>query len=149
MIRIALVVIVVAAVGGGVCVYRGVSASVHAEYVLHAALLTLELLDEYVAQHDGEWPRTWADLEQLPPKQNMFEWPTDSREVQKYVTVDFAADPKRLAQQTPAEFDAVRPIGPYYPFEDRWQMKALIKTIREHQPAEGGRGERNELPKSL
>lgn len=62
----------------------------------------------------------------------MFEWPKDSQEVQKYVTVDFSADPKRLAEQSAAAFDAVRPIGPYYPFKDRWQVKALLETIRAH-----------------
>ena len=133
--RVALIVILIAAVVGGVCIYQGVSASVHAEYVLHAALLTIELLDEYVGVHDGQWPRSWADLEQLPPRESMFQWPADSGEVQKYVTVDFAADPKQLAGQMPAEFDAVRPIGPYYPFKDRGQVTAFLKTIRAHKPA--------------
>jgi hypothetical protein len=134
VIRIVSAVVVVAALAGALCVYKGVSASLHAEHVLHAALLTLQVLDEYVAQHDGQWPRSWTDLEQLPPKErgSMFDWPKDSQEVQKYVTVDFSANAERSAKQTPAEFDAVRPIGPNYPFKDRWQVKALLDTVRAH-----------------
>jgi hypothetical protein len=132
LFRIVLAVVIIAVLVGAFCVYQGVSTSLHAEHVFHAAILTVQVLDEYVAQHDGQWPRSWRALEQLPPKQrvSMYEWPQDSQEVKKYVTVDFSANPQRLAKQTPAEFDAVRPIGPYYPFKDSWQVKTLLDTIR-------------------
>ena len=61
----------------------------------------------------------------------MFRWPHDSLAVQQYVEVDFAADPHRLAKQTADEFEAVRPIGPYYPFKDRGSVEALLASIRE------------------
>jgi hypothetical protein len=125
---------VVVVLAGGWCLYQGVSASNHAEHVLHAALLTVQLLEEHVVQHHGEWPRSWADLEALPPRRwGMFEWPKDSRDVQRYVAVDFSADPKRLAKQTADEFNAVRPIGPYYPFKDRGSVESLLKAIRERK----------------
>jgi hypothetical protein len=126
-------VVLIAALLGNLCFYKGVSDSLHAEHVLHAALLTVQLLDDYVASHGGEWPKSWANLEDLPPREwGMFEWPKDSHEVQTYVEVDFTADPKELAKQTPVEFDAVRPIGPYYPFKERWQVEALLETLRAH-----------------
>jgi hypothetical protein len=62
----------------------------------------------------------------------MFDWPKDSHEVQQYVAVDFSADPRQLAEETAAEFDAVRPIGPYYPFKDYGSVGALLETIRSH-----------------
>jgi hypothetical protein len=134
MIRIAAVVAFTAVLAGGFFVYHGISASLHAEHVLHAALLTVQLLDDYVTTHDGQWPRSWADLETLPPREwAMFEWPKDSPEVQRYVAVDFSADPQRLAVQSVDEFDAVRPIGPYYPFKDRGTVEALLKSIRERK----------------
>ncbi len=131
--RIAVTVVVAAGLAIGFWLYLGISSSLHAEHVLHAALLTVGLLDEYVDQHDGQWPRGWAELEGLPRREwAMFEWPKDSREVQRYVTVDFAADPKRLAKQSVDEFDAVRPVGPYYPFKEHGSMAALLSTIRKH-----------------
>jgi hypothetical protein len=132
--RAVVAVAVIVALIGGFCVYQGISASLHAEHVLHAALLTVQLLTDHVTSNDGEWPRSWSDLEDLPPREwAMFEWPEDSSEVQQYVEVDFAADPQRIAEQSVHEFDAVRPIGPYYPFKDRGTVEALLKTIRERE----------------
>lgn len=132
VIRTVALVAVVGVLAVGWCVYKGVSASLHAEHVLHAALLTVQLIDDYVRQHDGEWPHSWADLEEMPARQwAMFEWPKDSAKVQRYVTVDFAADPDVLAEPSAKEFDAVRPIGPHYPFKDSGFVEALLKTIRE------------------
>src|SRR3954466_118486 len=105
IIRVAAVVVVIAALAGGFCIYQGVSASLHAEHVLHAALLTVQLVNEHVVQHHGQWPHSWADLEDLPPREwAMFDWPKDSQQVQKYVVVDFSADPQRLAEQSVEEF---------------------------------------------
>src|SRR4051812_20128304 len=111
-IRIFAVVAVIATIVMGFCVYQGISASVHAEHVLHAAILTVQLLDEYVLLNDGKWPHSWSDLEKLPPRNRtgMFDWPEDSTEVQQYVELDFSVDPQNLAKQSAAEFDALRPI---------------------------------------
>jgi hypothetical protein len=123
---------VVAALVVGWFTYQGISASIHAEHVLQAAQLTIQLLRDYVVRHDGEWPRSWSDLEGLPSRSwGMFEWPKDSQNVQRYVTVDFNADTRRLARQGVNGFDAVRPIGPYYPFKDEGSVAALLKAIRE------------------
>ena len=61
----------------------------------------------------------------------MFVWPQDSQEVQQYVQVDFAADPRILAKQTAEKFDVVLPIGPDFPIRDRWQVAHILQTIRE------------------
>src|SRR5262245_8717790 len=110
--RIVSVVVLMAVLAGAYCVYQGIAASLHAEHTLHAAMLTIEVIDEHVTSHDGTWPRSWAELETLPPREwAMFAWPQDSAKVQQYAAVDFSADPKQLAQQSIDEFDAVRPIG--------------------------------------
>jgi hypothetical protein len=132
--RVAVVVALIAALIGGFCIYQRVSSSLHAEHVLHAALLTVQLLNDHVAVHDGQWPRSWTDLEGLPPRKwAMFEWPKDSQEVQQYVAIDFSADPQRLATQNVEQFDTVRPIGPYYPFKDSGFVEALLNTLRERK----------------
>lgn len=134
IVRVAAFIALILAGVAGWCVYQGVSASVHAEYVLHAALLTVQLLEEYVVQHDGAWPRSWSDLETIPPRERgLFDWPKDSREVQRYVEIDFSANPERLAKQGIEGFDAVRPIGPYYGFKDSHEVKALLKALRERK----------------
>lgn len=133
IIRVVVVVVLAAVLAGGYCLYRGITDSLHAEHVLHAALLTIDLIDEHVTSHDGTWPRSWAELEALPPRDRpgMFTWPQDSKRVQQYVAVNFSADHERLAQQSVDEFDAVRPIGPYYAFKDRGGVKALLEHIRQ------------------
>ena len=134
VIRFVVVVAVIAAMAVGFCLYQGITTSLHAENVLHAALLTVQLLNEYVILHDGKWPQSWSDLEKLPPKERMgmYDWPEESREVQQYVEVDFSADPESVAKHGVAEFNAVRPIGPFYPFKDRGSVEELLKAIRKH-----------------
>ncbi len=70
----------------------------------------------------------------------MYEWPMDSREVQQYVAVDFSADPQRLVKQSVDEFEAVRPIGPYYLFKHYGSVEALLKAVRETENQSEGRG---------
>ena len=131
-VRLFLIVAVIVIFAAIACIYRGITASLHAEHVLHAALLTTQLLEEHIVERNGEWPRSWSDLETLPRREwAMFEWPADSQEVQRYVTVDFSADLQRLASQTADDFNAVRPIGPFYDFKNRWQVESLLTAIRE------------------
>jgi hypothetical protein len=122
----------------GYIVYLGISTSWHAEHVLHAALLTIDVLNVYVDEQKGAWPKSWRDLEDIKPRKwAMFSWPEDSDEIQKYVEIDFNADLERLINQKPGEFDAVRPIGPSYPFEDSWKVEELQKTIRKYSVKKG------------
>jgi hypothetical protein len=133
LLRISAVVLVIVALVGGYCLYRGVSASFRAEHVLHAALLTVELLEDHITSHHGTWPQSWTDLEALPPRERgMFRWPHDSRDIQKYVAIDFSADVRQIAKQSIDDFDAVHPIGPHYPFKDYGSVESLIKTARAH-----------------
>jgi hypothetical protein len=134
ILRVVGVLVCLAALFVGFCIYRTVSDALHAENVLHAGRLTIKLLDDYVTEHDGRWPSSWTDLEKLPPTDGgMFEWPKDSAEVQRYIAVNFAARTDSLATQSVKEFDAVRPIkGSYYEFRDEGNVGSLLKKIREY-----------------
>lgn len=112
--------------------YHALSAAGHAEHALHAQLVTFPALKAYVVLHDGAWPRSWADLEQIPSESpSMYQWPRDSAEVQKYVAIDFSADPDRLLKHGPSGFDAVRPIGPSYPIDRYRLVEGLLDAIRD------------------
>lgn len=137
VIHVVASVVAVLVLVAACCLYLAFSTAVRAEHALHGALLTVELLEDYVVRHDGKWPRSWADLEGLPPRdRGFFQWPKDSQEVQRYVAVDFSADPQRLAQQGIDQFEAVRAIGPYYPFNDHPSVEALLKAIRQRKITE-------------
>lgn len=60
---LALLIIVVVVVGW--TVYCGITISLQAEMNLHDTEFTIQLVEQFV--HDkGHWPRSWAELEQLP-----------------------------------------------------------------------------------
>ena len=119
------------AIGWGAwCVYEGVSASVHAEKGLHATRLTLKAVEEYFTKHDGAWPGSWADLEQTSNKVDEVYQMTDGRDhVADFVWVDFGADPDLIAKQTENEFEAIRPVGPYYA-SYRFAVPLFLESLR-------------------
>ena len=131
MKRVFIITVVVAAVIGVFCVYEGVTTSLQAERALHATLLTTALVNDYIDRHQGEWPRSWSDPEAMPSRQwAMYNWPEDSRKVQKYVFVDFAADLRQLATQSTDEFDAIRPTVTCYDFKHYGAVEKLLVSIR-------------------
>jgi hypothetical protein len=100
---------------------------------LHATNEACELTMEYVQQHNGAWPRSWHDLERvhLPPnKSNVYRWPEDSKQLRQFVTIDFAAEPEQLTKQTVADFEAIKPIGPSFPYKDDGRVLALLESLR-------------------
>lgn len=101
----------------------GVSTSLTAERSLHANLLVVDLVRQYVVDHKGEWPRSWQDLERLPG------WP-EAKDVRCYVSVDFGADPDKLVTESVEEFVAVQPLGPCYPYKHYPQVTNLLEAIR-------------------
>jgi hypothetical protein len=50
--------------------------------------------------------------------------------VQEFVSVDFQADPDRLSKQTPEEFEAIKPVGPYFELH-REEIRFLLDTLRQ------------------
>jgi hypothetical protein len=129
----AVIGVVIAGVAIGAClVYQGITISLRAEHALHATLLMVTVVEDYVKANNGAWPRSWKDLETLPPREwAMFTWPDDSTRLQEYVAIEFAIDPAKLARQRPEEFGAIRPIPPCYPYKDYAPVPSLLKTLRD------------------
>jgi hypothetical protein len=111
--------------------YTAISAAVHGEYALHAVNLITVVVDDFVDKN-GIWPTSWEDLKTVSSvnKWGMYSWPEDLEKVRLYVTVDFEADPAILAKQSVEEFDAIKPVGPYYPYKHYGYVAALIETLR-------------------
>ena len=113
-------------------VWYGMRWSLPAERVLHANLLVVDLMRDYILNHQGAWPRSWAELEALPPrKRAMFQWPEDSQEVRRYVSVDFRAGPDKLAKEPLERFSAVRPREPCYPYKHYPELANLLEALQQ------------------
>ncbi len=129
--RSLLFLIVVGLAGGLWCAYDGISASLHAESGLHATRLTIQAVEEYVKKHDGAWPRSWKELEQSSTKiKDVYDWTQGSGNIDNFVSVDFGANPDRLAKQTEEDFTAIKPVGPYYG-SYRIEVPFLLEALRQ------------------
>jgi hypothetical protein len=126
-----LVAVLAGLAWGGWCVYDGISASLHAEMGLHATRQTIETVEVYVKNHNGQWPRSWNDLEQSRSAvAEVYRWTGGREHVNEFVFIDFDADANRLAKQTDDEFDAIRPVGPFYG-SYRFAIPLLLQTLRQ------------------
>lgn len=133
VIRIAVVLGIVAALFAARFVYQGFSRSFETERALYAASLTVQLLDDYVATHDGAWPRSWNDLEALPSREwGLYQWPVHSQEIQRYVEVDFAVSSQDLAEHETSVIDAVHVVGVNLSEQEHEAMKDVLRVIHEN-----------------
>ena len=144
VIAVALIIMV----GGGHTIYVGISTSLRAEENLHSTLFVVRLVERFVAERK-RWPASWEELESLacpsdPPEpgngqlsvvriggQRGFDWPAASKELQKHVFVDFAADPPTIAAQDPRTFSAIKPVGPCFGYRGYGFVESLQQTIRD------------------
>jgi len=133
VIRCILAVVMLAAMGVAVRVYRCISTSAHAEKTLHAINLTTVVVDRFV-QQERRWPNSWAELHKVKSAQvpSMYAWPGDAAKLPDFVVIDFDADLHVIANQCVDEFEAIHPAGAYYPYKDRGYVKALIETAKRH-----------------
>lgn len=139
IIRSCVVTLVLTLCGVAWLAYIAYSASIHAEYTLHAVNLVTVVVDKYVDK-EGNWPASWEDLTTVSSVNHwaMYSWPEDSEKVRRYVTVDFKVDPARLAKQSVEDFDAIKPIGPCYPYKQDGHVASLIETIRKKRGGQQG-----------
>jgi hypothetical protein len=129
--RSAIAIVVAGIVGATWLVYVGIATSLRAENALHATRLTTQVIEDHVRQHNGQWPRSWTELERSSRRSRaMFKWPNDRTEIQRYVWVDFDANSNDLARQSADGFDAIKSIGPHYPWEDYPELSSLLETLR-------------------
>lgn len=133
VIRIAVALGIVAVLIAARFVYQGYLRSFETERALYAASLTMQLLDEYVATHDGAWPRSWNDLEGLPSREwGEYQWPVHSQEIQRYVVVDFAVNSKDLAEQKTRVIDAVQVIGINLSMHEHEALRDVLRVMHEN-----------------
>lgn len=133
-------VLVVLLVVGIVAAVNGALSSWRAEKALHACILTTRLVELYVKTTRGNWPTSWDDLQSRVPSaesDGIFQWPNDRPDMERFVEIDFHADPRKLSRKSPEEFDAIKPIGDCYSSYGR-HFSFVIEELRKHhmQPAE-------------
>jgi hypothetical protein len=140
IVRAVLVVLAIAAAAGGVCVYLGVSTSLHAENTLHAILATVKDVDRFVAI-ERRWPKSWGELRPHTEEEShdAEAWRVESDRRQKYMQIDFNSDLREIASQTPEQFKAIYPTGACYPYTNRWLIEALLETARQVTEGEPNR----------
>ena len=131
-VRMLVIIVLFAMIGGTALLAKAAYVAIQAEEALHATLYTVELVRKYVDLHKGEWPQSWVDLETVPSPGPRFQWPESSPTLQKYVVVNFDADPLQIAKQSEDEFDAIRPAVPSYSFKKYGTVNRLIKSLSKH-----------------
>ncbi len=131
ILRAVLAVLAIAAVGGGVCLYLGISTSLHAENTLHAILNTMEEVERFVAA-ERRWPRSWSELAPYAEEfsHDAEAWRVESQTRQTYMQIDFDCDLNDVASQTPEQFRAIYPTGAVYPYEHYWILDELLDTAK-------------------
>ena len=88
---------------------------------------------EYVNGHDGAWPKSWDDLKSNLHHDDLAPYPGSFADE---IDVDFSADPRFLAQQSPDEFTAIKPRSwVVSDCSDYWELESLIDSLRKwHGP---------------
>jgi hypothetical protein len=59
-----------------------------------------------------------------------FQWPADSITLQSRVSINFNASLDDIATQLPGEFDAIKPIGPFFEYRDYGVVQSLQEKLR-------------------
>jgi len=89
------------------------------------------VVNRYVDSHNGDWPKSWEDLESLPQTGQWYE-PIDYPLVKLHVVIDFNASAVELASQVPAEFHAIDAINPVYDFSRDPRLVGLLETLKKY-----------------
>jgi hypothetical protein len=111
----------------------------HAERALHACILATDLLEQYVVATGGGWPSSWDDLEgrvQSSRDNTMYSWPRDRREVERFVDIEFAAQPESLARAEDRDFEPLKPRGSCFTTYNR-HFSFLLEALRRFHPRNG------------
>lgn len=95
-------------------------------YVVRALF---SIVENYVETHDGQWPESWEDLERLPETGEWYE-PMNFELAREVASIDFNADVKELAQQSPEQFTAIKPRKPVLDYRSDPRVTSLLETIR-------------------
>ena len=121
--RVAGCLLAVLCAGGVISLYFAIfRAAMECEYRSQATWLMLPVVEQYVKETHGQWPRSWDDLKHIQGRFGGYSWPQDATEIQKRVYIDFTADIDELARTRGCE-RAIRPAGGghfVYSVDYRW-----------------------------
>ncbi len=128
---VAAILFVCAIIAFGVLFFIGVRTATRAEERLQATRMIGDLIAEHVeASPTHAWPTSWADLEKLPPRTSIWEWPKDAAKFKAIVTIDFSATTASVLKQTPATCTAVT-ITPGPDFgRPGWNLEMMFDRLR-------------------
>lgn len=98
--------------------------------------IATRLTTQYVAEHQGRWPQSWADLDEVhdrSPAVQLEPGHPISNTLRTVVVIDFTANPAELARQDVATFRAIRPINdPGGGYREYWAFAELLEELRKH-----------------
>ena len=120
--------------------YMVASTALWAENTMHTMAQVCGLVKEYMDENEGAWPRSWEDLEKLPPREGRWEvypWPEGSKKVQKHVEIDFNVDIDEIETESfdlfYEKFDVIWPRGAYFDYKRCAEVGYLYDAIRKYQ----------------
>lgn len=90
-----------------------------------------EMVEDYVKTHEGNWPRSWEDLDGTDTAKRFR--PLDSSYWRRYTKVDFTIKSEQLVVDPELIYHAVMPVsGSYlvYPHA-RQDLDKVMRAIRE------------------
>lgn len=112
-------------------VYRVIQMGHTAErQTMSITYLTTATTDYIQTYHD--WPQSWEDLAKARAQVGFVAIPRDREWVKKYVFVDFKANLRQIAGQTPSTFTGFGPTGEAYYDYPRWYAN-VIDAAKEAQ----------------
>jgi hypothetical protein len=134
LILIGVILLVVGLIiGGATFLYRVIQIGDTAERqtmsITYLASATTEFIQTY---HD--WPRSWDDLAKARAQVGAVAIPRDQDWVTKHVHIDFKADLRQIAGQTPSTFTGFGPTDEAYYDYSGWYAQ-IINVAKDAQTA--------------
>lgn len=91
-------------------------------------LLVIDACKQHLLQNDGQWPTGWHEI--TPLCKSIDHW-----DVRNSISIDFAADPARLAFEHARNFSGLQPrFKPRYSYKK--ELSDLIDVLRDYYPPE-------------
>ena len=118
--------------------FGAVNASLDAEVNLQTTRFVIRLVEQFVKDH-RRWPASWQELEAVkPPEHHQSEqlaamlgpWPGCAKEVEKRVSIDFHPDVEKIVREDPLAFDAIKPTGIHYHYQEYGDVDALQRALQ-------------------
>jgi hypothetical protein len=119
-----------------------ITLSAEAERTLVSVGLTCHVVEQYLDEHEGAWPRSWKDLESvhLSSDDEDLALPNGLNDLRASVYIDFDVSADDLLRARRAEdFRAIRPIRPCYESYHKyfWRLIQKLRAWQEKRQVKG------------